>query len=269
MASNSQISFEVGSLCDIEKVRQIYLELNASDVFVTWRPNEEISRLRQTCMRLSNCGLNVVPHVVARNLSGSVEYQNLLQFLGKDLSINTVALLAGDASYASGPYTCVADLLTSESLWRYSINKVIIAGYPQGHGILSPSELALHLSKKINLAKAQGLSVEIVTQICPSVSDVVSWIEQAKSDYGLDIRGSIPIGEGSKIQQQLERIYKDQINLEYNTHLKAGSLTYLKTVINKIKLVSSGINLHLIPFQDINILLDNTSKINAVLQSEL
>ena len=269
MTLNSQISFEVGSLCNIEMARQIYKELDANYVFVTWRPNEEISHLRQTCASLSNCGLDVVPHVVARNLSSSAEYQNLLQYLGRDLSIDTVALLAGDAPCASGPYTCVADLLTSESLQSYSINKVFIAGYPQGHRVLSPSELKQHLSKKIHLAKVQGLSIEIVTQLCSSVSAMVKWIEEAKSDYSLGMRASIPIGEDSKIQQQLERIYKGQISLEYNTHLKAGSLTYLKTVINEIKLARSVINLHLISFQDINILLDNTSKINAVLQSEL
>lgn len=245
------------------------MELDASYVFVTWRPNEEIGHLRQTCANLSSCGLDVVPHVVARNLSGSAEYQDLLQYLGRDLSINSVALLAGDAPCASGPYTCAADLLTSESLRSYSIKKVFIAGYPQGHGFLSPSELELHFSRKIDLAKVQGLSIEIVTQLCPSISAMVNWIERAKSEYSLDIRVSIPIGEENNIQQQLQRIYKGQIKPEYNIQLKAGSLSYLKTVFNEIKLANSEFNLHLIPFQDIDILLDNTSKINAALQSEL
>ncbi len=54
----SSISFEVSTRCDTNKVRQIYYDLSAEKVFVTWRANESINCFREMCIKLAQLELN-------------------------------------------------------------------------------------------------------------------------------------------------------------------------------------------------------------------
>lgn len=265
----SQISFEIGSKCDVAKVEQVYLALNATQVFITWRPNETIDQLRETCGKLADKGMNVVPHVVARNLASTNQLQQLLRELSEKPSISSILLLGGDAAHASGPYASAVDVIATELLPTTGFQKVYFAGYPQGHGLISKNELDLSLNKKIELARDLGLRLGVITQLCSSASAAINWALSTTEQFEIEVRISIPIGEKAVIKQRLKQIYKTSMDVECGEHVSAGALAFLESACAQIKAKNAKINLHLIPFQKLDLLLRHGNTINTMLQSEL
>lgn len=266
---DSKISFEIGSICDAGKVAQVYVALNAAQVFVTWRPNETVDQLLETCRNLASMGLKVVPHVVARNLASAAELRQLLHDFSGLPNINAVLILGGDAADAAGPYTSAADVIAAELLSTFEIKKVYFAGYPQGHSLIANIELDVSINNKIKLARQQNLQPGMITQLCSSAPTAINWALSATTKYDVEVSISIPIGENTVIKQRLKQIYKSSVEVEYAEHVRVGALAYLESALASLKMEKTKFNLHLIPFQKLDLLLRNGDEINTMLQSEL
>ena len=263
-----KISFEVGVNCNLALVERAYRELHAEKVFVTWRPDEKIEQLMATCVALAKQKLNVVPHVVARNLANRSEFQALLQICDESPTITSLFLLAGDATEVRGVYTQAADILRVEDLSAYSINTVYLAGYPEGHALISSSSLEQYLSEKISLVQNQNLAVELVTQLVSSLENSIEWIKQQAISRSLHARISVPIGKIEFIAKKLEKIYNKSM-LKYDVDDSTSSIKYLEDSCQQLKLIKNKASIHLVSFHDVECLQKNSIAINTLLQSKL
>ena len=262
------VSFEAGVNSDLDKVKQIYSELNAEKVFVTWRPDEKFGSFVTACSELAKSNINVVPHIVARNLVSKVQLHTLLQFCNENSTITSALLLAGDKKNARGEYASTVDVLRTENLLNYGICTVCLAGYPQGHASIAANELEQHLSNKIMLAQNQNLDIEIVTQLVASLEIAVEWAERQVIAKSVRTRVSVPIGSYELIKNSLAKIYNESIYLHSMDNLDSPT-QYLEISRDKLNQVENKVSIHLIPFHDIECLKKNTAAINTLLQSKL
>lgn len=256
-------SFEVGTYCDVGKVERLYQVLNAEKVFVTWRPTVEAKHFLDTCYKLAYSGMQVVPHLVARNLANAHEFRKLLEIFGANSSTQTVFLLAGDAQKARGPFLKTTDLLNAEQLSKYSINSVCFAAYPQGHVLVSTKELETNLTHKIQLAQKQGLGYELITQLVPAIKSVFDWLEQPHL-VETDIRLSVAIADQALLERQLRVIYPSA-NIQASL-VNLEPLSSLELACSKLKLINKRLSVHLIPFHNIDNLLQHAKAINTLLK---
>ena len=265
----SSVSIEVSSRCDIEKAHRIYSELGAARIFVTWRPDEAIKQFRETCVKLSEVGLKVVPHMVARNLRSANEFQELLYQFNQYPGINSLMLLSGDANVAAGPYQSAMDLLADDNLQSIRIKKIFAAGYPQGHALISQRELDSSLLQKVDCTRRLNLKLEIVTQLCVSITDSVNWALATKARHNIDVRISVPVGEKNIVERRLKQIYQVPIALKSANNHDVKALAYLDSACKKLQSENTQLNLHLIPFHNMDTLLSYTKEINTMLKSKL
>ena len=263
-----RVSIEVSPRCNVEKVIRVYESLNAFEVFVNWRPDESISQFTDSCCTLSQAGLKVVPHMVARNLRKTDEYQELIYRFNREGQIDTLMLLGGDADRVSGPYRCASDLLVDDYLCDSNIKKIYFAGYPQGHACIPQAELDSCLGEKIQYTNRLGINAEVVTQLCPSIEEMIKWVLKNTTTYNLNVRVSIPFGQKEIIKRRLDRIYKNSTNI-HNKNFTIGTLAYLESVYVRMKSYNIKSSIHMIPFHDLEILLNQSKAINTMLQSGL
>lgn len=265
----TRLSIEVSSRCDIEKVKRVYSGLGAERVFVTWRPSEAVNQFCETCEMLSKTGISVVPHIVARNLSSAKELQDLLFQFTQCSGIDSVMLLGGDATSAAGPYHSAMELFTDRNLQNTTIRKIFVAGYPQGHALISQHELESSLLQKVDRARSLNLDLEIVTQLCGSMADSIRWALATKVRHNVDVRISVPLGEKNMIERRLKQIQLNPGTLKSASDHDTDALAFLSSACNKLQSERAQLSLHLIPFHNMDTLLIYINEINTMLKSEL
>ena len=265
----SSISIEVSSRCDVEKVSRVYSELGVELVFVTWRPDAAIRQFCNTCVKLTEAGVGVVPHIVARNLNSRSELQQLLKQFNKCSGINSLMLLGGDALNAAGPYCSAIDLLADENIQSAGISKIFVAGYPKGHALISDQTLDASLLQKVSSTRLLNFGLEIVAQLCPSMADAVNWASETKARHDTEVRISVPLGNKNIIERRLTQIYQHPIEVKNLNNHDPQALAFLGSALKNLQAENIQAKLHLIPFHNMDSLLSYTNEINTMIKSEL
>jgi methylenetetrahydrofolate reductase (NADPH) len=126
---------------------------------------------------LHDCGLDPVPHVVARQISSEQEIRDFLTEAISVGKVNRVLLIGGDKDSAVGPFTDAAAVLASGILSDVGLCSVDVAGYPDGHPKISNENLGTDLALKIRHASDQDLDLSIVTQFSFSPEKVAEYCQ--------------------------------------------------------------------------------------------
>ena len=161
----------------------------ALPVTVTASPRRGLEPTLELTEALARRGFSAVPHLAARLVYDEVHLSEILCRLD-EAAVKDVFVVAGDGDTPVGDYTDSAQLMTAIGRLRESgtgrcLKSLGIAGYPEGHPLVSESELARAL-----LAK-QPLSSYVVTQMCFDATAVDRWIRHAR---GLGVR--LPVHAG-------------------------------------------------------------------------
>jgi len=158
-------------------------------VTVTASPHKGLEPTLELTERLARCGFSPVPHLAARLVYDERHLTEILARLDQ-AAVQDVFVVAGDGGTPVGDFTDSLQLLTAISRLRRSghgshLRLVGVAGYPEGHPLVSDDDLDGALRAK------QSLSSYVVTQMCFDAGAVHRWVAQAR-DRGL----SLPIHAG-------------------------------------------------------------------------
>jgi len=157
-------------------------------VTVTASPRKGLEPTLELTEALARGGFSPVPHLAARLVYDERHLTEILARLD-EAAVRDVFVVAGDGEPV-GDFADSLQLLTAISRLRRSgygshLRLVGVAGYPEGHPLVSDDDLDRAL-----LAK-QPLSGYVVTQMCFDAGAVRRWVSQAR-DRGL----SLPIHAG-------------------------------------------------------------------------
>ena len=144
-------------------------------VYIPKMPKQTLSDKLVQIRLLHECGLDPVPHVVARQIASEQEIRDFLTEainLGK---VNRVLVIGGDKGSAAGPFPDAAAVLASGILSDVGLRAVDVAGYPDGHPKISSETLRADLALKIRHASEQQLSLTITTQFSFSSEKVAKY----------------------------------------------------------------------------------------------
>jgi methylenetetrahydrofolate reductase (NADPH) len=132
---------------------------------VTCLPHHGIERTMRTAVELSDAGYTVVPHLAARSIRSRAELTEIVR--GCDASgISEVFVIGGDRKEPAGVYDSALPVLEDIAQYSGGMMRVGVAGYPEGHPLVSPVDLLDDL-----LAK-QHLATHVVTQMCFSAGKI-------------------------------------------------------------------------------------------------
>ncbi|MFC7048796.1 methylenetetrahydrofolate reductase [Emcibacter nanhaiensis] len=137
-----------------------------SEVFVASLPKNTLDDLVGAITKLSESGLNAVPHIVARNIENYETLDNLLGRLVREAGVDRALVLGGDRDEAVGDYSSSLELIETGLFEKHGIRKIYIGSYPEGHARIPDDILEQAIKDKLAAAEKAGLEVELVTQFC-------------------------------------------------------------------------------------------------------
>lgn len=180
-------------LVPMASIDQAVADLPAgSHVSVTCSPAKGIAATRELTERLIAAGHVPVPHLAARMVSGPDETAELATWI-RSSELNEIFVIAGDAPTPVGPYDgalgFLADLLAASP----GVERVGVAGYPDGHALIATDVLHEQLHAKQRLLDEHGVGGWVSTQMCFDTATVRAWIEAERTaGLSLPIRLGVP-----------------------------------------------------------------------------
>ncbi len=142
-------------------------------VTITCSPRHGPDRGVETAARLRQLGHSVTVHVAARMVRDRAHLDQLLARMA-DAGVEDLFLIAGDVEDPVGEYSSTVELLTLVADHPERPELIGVAGYPEGHPLISDEELERALRAKSRLADY------VVTQMCFDAQALRGWIERER-----------------------------------------------------------------------------------------
>jgi methylenetetrahydrofolate reductase (NADPH) len=150
-------------------------------VFVAYPPSATYRDVVAACVRLRHSGFIAVPHIAARRLASLVEASDMLARAAGEAGVEEALLIGGDRDWPVGPFRDSITLLESGVLECYGLERIVFAGYPEGHPHISAATLTAALEAKLSLASRHGLRPSLVTQFGFDPLPVKHWVAALRS----------------------------------------------------------------------------------------
>jgi methylenetetrahydrofolate reductase (NADPH) len=152
-----------------------------TEVFLPWIPGADPMHMVEPAARLASAGLLPVPHVGARHLESFVQLDQLASRLTGDAGVDRILLIGGDRAKPVGPYESSLDVMRTGVFQKAGINRMAIAGFPEGNPNLSETSLDEALETKVKFAHNTGLQLSIITQFCFKAEPIVAWLQRIRA----------------------------------------------------------------------------------------
>jgi methylenetetrahydrofolate reductase (NADPH) len=147
-----------------------------TDIFLTAVPRRPIEEVLAAARLIHAAGLHPVPHIAARAHASIAAAREYLERLRREADVRTVLVIGGDYAEPAGDILGAYQIIESGIVRAAGMERVGIAGHPDGHPVMSDEELESTLVTKIAAAQSSGLDVEIVTQFCFEPTTIIRWI---------------------------------------------------------------------------------------------
>jgi methylenetetrahydrofolate reductase (NADPH) len=150
-------------------------------VYVSFLPKQTWAQTEEASRAVRAAGFDPVPHVPVRLLESARQLAGILRGLVREARINEVLLIAGDYAQASGPFHCVADVLRSGALTEHGLQRVSLAGHPEGHPKVALDTIRRAELEKVELAERAGIHARLLTQMFFDALPFIDWARELRS----------------------------------------------------------------------------------------
>jgi len=152
-------------------------------IYIAHIPGTDLQETVDLATRLRKEEMRPVPHIVGRRLETLQVLDNFLGQLAGQAGVDQVLTVAGDISAPVGKIESTLQVLESGLLEKHGIQRIGVAGHPEGHREVSDAVLKDALNRKNEYAKKTGAYVYVVTQFTFTPDPVIAW-EKATPEIG-------------------------------------------------------------------------------------
>ncbi|MCB0989627.1 MAG: methylenetetrahydrofolate reductase [Acidimicrobiales bacterium] len=180
-------------LVPMRSIEAAIAELPAgAPVSVTCSPAAGIPATLDYCSRLIDLGHQPIPHLAARTVADADAVEQTASWL-RQHQIREVFVIAGDAPEPAGPYEGAAQFMADLIAAEPGVDRIGIAGYPDGHPAIDDQALEQQLFAKQALLRSAGLDGWISTQMCFDATRVRAWLQGIRAaGMTLPVRLGVP-----------------------------------------------------------------------------
>lgn len=158
---------------------------DGAQVSLTCSPTKGIPATLGLADRVRDAGHRVIPHLAARTVADRAEVRELASWFRRT-GTTEAFVIAGDAPRAAGRYEgaigFIHDLLEAEP----GLQRVGVAGYPEGHPLFGTAEADEYLAAKAELLSAAGVDAWVSSQMCFDPRVLAAWIDRLEG-IGVDL----------------------------------------------------------------------------------
>jgi methylenetetrahydrofolate reductase (NADPH) len=156
-----------------------------ASVYISAIPGHPAEEQIAVATALRAQGVEPIPHIAVREFASAQALAGRLARFAEQASVRRVLIIAGDRAEPAGPFHAAIELIESGLLQECGIQKIGIAGYPDGHPRIAPLDLDRALAAKIEAAGQTGLRVHVVTQFAFAAEPILGWLARLR-DLGID-----------------------------------------------------------------------------------
>jgi methylenetetrahydrofolate reductase (NADPH) len=221
-----------------------------SAIYVAHIPNTALKHVVKTALAVQRAGFLATPHIVARRII----YPHTLRAALAELragGVEEILLVAGDTAQAAGEFENTLDVLNSGILEQSGIQRIGVAGHPEGQKTVGPTLLWNALKAKQAFAEKTGIAMHIVTQFGLNANAIAEW-EPLLNQH--DIR--LPIRVGIAGPASLSRLIQFAV--------RCGIGASLRTVMRNLSAVGGLAELATSPDQHVMRLVQSSETTQVV-----
>ncbi|XYK81435.1 MAG: methylenetetrahydrofolate reductase [Labrenzia sp.] len=164
----------------VEKTELLAAIPAGSQVYVTDLGNAPEDTIVAAAKTLTDKGLTAVPHMAARRYASVTDFERRITRLTHEAGVKEVLAIAGEADKA-GPLTSSVALLETGLFDKLGIQKIAVAGHPEGAPDIKPDVIKSFLMRKHELAADSDAEFRIVTQFGFDPHQVSVWLDEIRS----------------------------------------------------------------------------------------
>lgn len=142
-------------------------------VTVTCSPTRGLESTLLLVEELSEMGFRAVPHISARLVLDEAHLEKIMRRLEAS-GTREIFVIGGDVKEPTGAFPGAFDLLSAMSELGHGFEEVGVAGYPEGHPVISDRVLRQALLDKRRYA------TYVVTQMCFDPDAVLNWVSSIR-----------------------------------------------------------------------------------------
>ena len=209
LASGFSIETTPGSALKIPDYRE-HLRPGTT-VSVTFLPGSDFADTIVTAKRLKDEGFKPAPHFAARSIPSRTAFEESLNRLQGEVGVSEVVVLAGGVDTPLGEFDSSMQLLETGLFDKHGIEKIGVAGHPEGSPDIPAAQIHEALKWKNAFAQRSDADFYVATQFCFEAAPIIAW------EYAIRAAGNtLPI------------------------HIGVPGLATLKTLINHAKACGIG-----------------------------
>ncbi len=153
-----------------------------TEVYVTLLPGTHLYDTLNLCQRLSSEGLTPVPHFAARQIQNEEVLETGLKRFTEENDSRQILAIAGGSAKPVGEFSNSMQLLQTGLFDKYGIQKIGIAGHPEGSPDIPDKDIKLALDWKNEFAQHTSAEIYIITQFCFESKTVLGWQKKIDDD---------------------------------------------------------------------------------------
>lgn len=127
---------------EITSRNKIKSNIGYKEVFITWLPNEDKSKIIDKLSELFDLGYDPIPHIPAKKIKDREEAYQLSDEFSK---YSTKVLIIGGGGKQEGDFSTVKELVDTKAFNNFKIG---VGGFPEGNGRLSYDDSMKILKEK-------------------------------------------------------------------------------------------------------------------------
>lgn len=162
-------------------------------VYVTFLPGTDFAETLSVTKRLKDEGMRPVPHIAARSVPDKAFLDDNLNKLTAEAGIDEVLIIGGAVDQPVGAFSDSMQIMETGLLDKYGINKIGVAGHPEGSPDISDEGIRDALQWKNAFAERTGAELYIVTQFCFEADPIIAWDRAIQAEGNkLPVRIGVP-----------------------------------------------------------------------------
>ena len=201
----------------------------ATRTYIVDLGTHEAHEWAEMARRLVRAGLEPVPHIAARRLTSAQQLDERLAALTGEAGVRDALLIAGGADAPVGPFTSSLDVLDTGLLDRHGIERLAVAGHPEGSPDISDRVIMEALAAKQAYRDRTGADVRIATQFGFNMGAALNWAQRLE-EAGVDMPVHLGIAGPASVTSLIK--YAAMCGVKASTAFlakKSGVVTSLMT----------------------------------------
>ena len=184
LLANATLEATPTSASKVEDFRHHVAE--GTTIYVTFLPGSDFQDTLAVVKRLKNEGMHPVTHLAARSIPNQDTLNGMLGALADLEASEEVLIIGGGVDHPVGDFDSSTQMLETGLFQQHGVEKIGIAGHPEGSPDISDTAIKEALLAKIAYGKAHNLKLYIATQFCFEAEPIIQWHDMLRG-WGNDL----------------------------------------------------------------------------------